>query len=268
MGHTGRRRGRSATRNATTNSTGTSTSGGTARKQATAPRASGAAQARPRTAQQSVPRQPAPVVTQTSGEPQPAPELESERQVATVAPGSPLYQHSPHPHQPSNVNELHRQEKQATGFNTRVAVWLTKNVGTMQCAYIFAGIGIGSLVGVATGNVVVAAIFGSISSYFLQLVLLPILSVGQNVLGRHQELQADEMFKTTQRSFHDIVEIMEHLSAQDEELLKQTKLLLQLADKPAAGAGASSSGQALAVQATSAMLAARAPGPQKGSPQQ
>ncbi len=169
-------------------------------------------------------------------QPEPEPEPEPEPDVAISSPGSALYQHSPHPHQPSNVNLLHREEKQATGFNTRVAVWLTKNVGTMQCAYIFAGIGIGSLIGVATGNVVVAAVFGSISSYFLQLVLLPILSVGQNVLGRHAELQADEMFKTSQRSFHDIVEIMEHLSAQDEELLKQTRLLLELAGKPVAEA--------------------------------
>lgn len=172
-----------------------------------------------------------PFGTPPSGEPT----SESEPQAApsTAAPGSALYHHTAHPHQPRNINRVHRKEQEAAGFNTRVAVWLTKNVGTMQCAYVFAGIGIGSLVGVATGNVVLAAIFGSLSSYFLQLVLLPILSVGQNVLGRHQELQADEMFQTTQHSFHDIEEIMAHLTAQDEELLKQTKLLLQLAGERA-----------------------------------
>jgi hypothetical protein len=168
------------------------------------------------------------LVTPPAGEP----ELEPEPQAAATAPGSALYQHSANRHQPRNVNRVHRTELQAAGFNTRVAVWLTKNVGTMQCAYLFAGIGIGSLVGVFTNNVVLAAVFGSLSSYFLQLVLLPILSVGQNVLGRHQELQADEMFKTSQRSFHDIEEIMGHLSAQDAELLKQTKLLLQLVGEP------------------------------------
>ncbi len=161
-------------------------------------------------------------------------ELEPEPEAPTTAPGSALYQHSAYRHQPRNVNQLHRKEQETAGFNTRVAVWLTKNVGTMQCAYLFAGIGIGSLVGVATNNVVLAAVFGSLSSYFLQLVLLPILSVGQNVLGRHQELQADEMFKTSQRSFHDIEEIMAHLSAQDAELLKQTALLVRLAGEPVA----------------------------------
>ncbi len=127
---------------------------------------------------------------------------------------------------------MHKREQATAGFNTRLAVWLTKNVGTMQCAYLFAAIGIGSLVGVATNNVVLAAVFGSLSSYFLQLVLLPILSVGQNVLSRHQELQADEVFRTSQRSFRDIEEIMAHLAIQDEELLKQTRLLVQLAGQP------------------------------------
>jgi hypothetical protein len=167
-------------------------------------------------------------LTPSPGEQQQEPEPE----VPTTAPGSALYQHTAPTYQPRNVNRVHQKELQESGFNTRLAVWLTKNVGTMQCAYLFAGIGIGSLVGVATNNVVLAAIFGSLSSYFLQLVLLPILSVGQNVLGRRQELQADEMFKTSQRSFHDIQEIMAHLSAQDEEILKQTRLLLKLAGEP------------------------------------
>ena len=158
---------------------------------------------------------------------------EPEPEAPHEAPGSALYQHTAPQHQPRNVNRVHNKEQKASGFNTRVAVWLTKNVGTMQCAYVFAGIGIGSLVGVFTHNVLLAAVFGSISSYFLQLILLPILSVGQNVLGRHQELQSDEMFKTSQRSFHDIEEIMAHLSVQDEELLKHTKLLLQLCGNPA-----------------------------------
>jgi hypothetical protein len=161
-------------------------------------------------------------------EPEPEPATPAQGQ----APGSAIYQHTAHPHQPRNVNRQHRREQQSAGFNTRVAVWLTKNVGTMQCAYIFAGIGIGSLIGVFTNSVFLAALFGSVSSYFLQLVLLPILSVGQNVLGRHQELQSDEMFKTSQHSFHDIEEIMAHLAAQDDELLKQTHLLLRLAGDP------------------------------------
>ncbi len=48
-----------------------------------------------------------------------------------------LFHHEPHMHQPRNVNLLHEAEKAASGFNTRVAVALTKGTGTMWTAYIF-----------------------------------------------------------------------------------------------------------------------------------
>ena len=142
-----------------------------------------------------------------------------------------LFRHDPHQHQPRNVNLVHATEQAEEGLNTRLAVALTKYTGTMWTAYVFAGIGIGSLVGVFTGNVFLGLLFGSISSYFLQLVLLPIIMTGQNVLGRKAELQADEAFKTTMSTYHDIEQIMQHLSAQDAELLRHTKMLLHLLEK-------------------------------------
>lgn len=136
-----------------------------------------------------------------------------------------LFQHTRHTHEPHNVNETQAAERQ--GFNTRLAVWLTKNVGTMACAYIFTAIGALCLFGAFTGNAALVAIFGSISSYLLQLVLLPVILVGGNVLNRHQELQAEETFQTSQHSFHDIEQIISHLSEQDTELLKQTGMLAE-----------------------------------------
>lgn len=140
-----------------------------------------------------------------------------------------LFRHEPHQHQPHNVNEVQKAEQQ--GFNTRLAVWLTRNVGTMACAYLFAVIGIAGLIGAFTNNTSLVLIFGSISSYFLQLVLLPVILVGGNVLNRHQELQAEETFQTSQHSFHDIEQIMQHLSAQDAELLRHARMLEQLLEK-------------------------------------
>ena len=55
--------------------------------------------------------------------------------------------------------------------------------------------------------------------------------VGQNVLGRKSELQADEAFKTTMSTYHDIEQIMLHLSAQDAELLHHTKMLIHQLEK-------------------------------------
>lgn len=139
-----------------------------------------------------------------------------------------LFHHEPHQHQPRNVNDMHAER---LSTNDRIAVWISKNVGTMICAYMFAAIGIGSLVGALTNNATLALLCGSLSSYFLQLVLLPIIMVGQNVQGRHAELQAEEAFKTTMSTYHDIEQIMQHLSAQDAELLRHAKMLEHLLEK-------------------------------------
>ena len=64
-----------------------------------------------------------------------------------------------------------------------------------------------------------------ISQTLIQLVLLSVIMVGQRVLGRHQELQADEAFATTTKIYHDAEQMRLHLEKQDAELTKLTKLL-------------------------------------------
>jgi hypothetical protein len=98
-----------------------------------------------------------------------------------------------------NVNTLHRAEQAAAGFNTKLALLITRGVGTMLCAYLFtvlALIGLLGLLGLL--NPFVFLLTTWISQQFLQLVFLPILSVGQNVLGRHAELTADQTYADTE----------------------------------------------------------------------
>jgi hypothetical protein len=81
-------------------------------------------------------------------------------------------------------------------FNNWLAIHITKNVGTMYCAYLFAVIGIMGVVGAFTGNGQIVLIVGAISGYFLQLVLLPVIMVGQNITSdksdkHHAEHKAD-----------------------------------------------------------------------------
>jgi hypothetical protein len=142
---------------------------------------------------------------------------------------SSLFQHNPFPHKPRNVNVLHKAELEASGVNTRIAVGLTKSVGTMWTAYSFAVLAIVGLLAILGWlPPLVALLVVWASQTFIQLVMLPILSVGQNVLGRHAELMADEQYNTTISTYHDIEEIKQHLSAQDVELLKHTKMLIHL----------------------------------------
>ena len=158
---------------------------------------------------------------------------------------SKLFHHTPHLHQPQNVNVLHAAEQKAEGFNTRVAVMLTKSVGTMWTAYSFAVlafIGLFAILNLLPPIVILLVAF--ISQTFLQLVLLPVIMVGQNVLGRKAELQSDEMFQTSQHSFHDIEEIIKHLDKQDEAILEILKLLEAKKESDTVGVGADSLEQA------------------------
>jgi uncharacterized membrane protein len=143
-----------------------------------------------------------------------------------------LFHHELHQHQPRNVNALHKAELAAEGWNTKIAISLTNLVGSMWTAYLFAGIafiGLLAILGVFSSGIVILVSW--VSQTLIQLVLLPVIMVGQNVLGRKAELQSDEQFRTTMSTYHDIEQIMQHLSAQDEELLRHTKILIHLLEK-------------------------------------
>jgi uncharacterized membrane protein len=138
-----------------------------------------------------------------------------------------LYEHIPHSHKPVNTNERYKLEQ--TGFNARLAVILTQHVGSMWTAYLFTiicFIGLGAILGWLPNTLYWIIMW--LTSSFLSLTILPIIMVGQNILGKKSEMQAEEQFNTTQKSYHDLGEVGKHLSAQDEELLKQTRLLLEL----------------------------------------
>src|ERR1700693_5011408 len=120
----------------------------------------------------------------------------------------PLYHHVPHEHKVRNVNRAHAAEIAAAGFNTRLAVELTRSVGTMWTAYIFTTLSVIGLLGLlGLLNPFVFLLTTWISQQFLQLVLLPVIMVGQNVLGRKAELLAEEQFTTTQETYDDIQKI-------------------------------------------------------------
>lgn len=143
-----------------------------------------------------------------------------------------LYEYKPHWHTARNVNLVHQAEIGVAGFNQRIAVIITRATGSMECAYIFAIIAFLGFPALSSwlGSVVALYILW-LSSEFIQLVMLPILSVGQQVLSRKSELQAEEAYHATLKSFHDIEQIMAHLSAQDTELLRQSKMLIALVKK-------------------------------------
>lgn len=83
--------------------------------------------------------------------------------------------------------------------NKRVALWIQTHVGTMTCAYLFGLLGCVAMYGAFTANVTLTLIAGSISGYFLQLVLLPALMVGQNLQTDASDARATKTFEDTER---------------------------------------------------------------------
>jgi len=132
-------------------------------------------------------------------------------------------------HKPRNVNALH---KAGMGIQDRIALAVTTGIGTMYAVYLFA-IWMGAWMlwqGYFSHKPFDPYPFAFLLflGNIIQLLLMPLIMVGQNIQGKHSELRAEEEFHTTQSSYNDIEAILKHLDDQDKELLRQTKMLEQL----------------------------------------
>src|SRR5271166_1265881 len=119
---------------------------------------------------------------------------------------------------PTKVNDHRVMWDNAFGrFNAKVGLVITVGVGTMLCAYIFAIIALISLPSAITSHNL-TIIVAWISSNFLQLVLLPIIIVGQNLQASASDKRAENTYKDAEAVLHEAIEIQKHLKAQDETL--------------------------------------------------
>ncbi len=110
---------------------------------------------------------------------------------------------SPAQHVPRHVTraEIHQQmagDSAMGQFNSRLAVLITRGVGTMWAAYVFVLIAFVSLpqalAAFLAGDTVTGITW--LSQSFLQLVLLPIIIVGQNVISIAQDARAEADHET------------------------------------------------------------------------
>jgi hypothetical protein len=76
-------------------------------------------------------------------------------------------------------------------FNSNLAAKITKGVGTMWCAYVFAGITFLSLPAAISSHSLLVIVTW-IAQTFLQLVLLSIIMVGQSVASASVEQKISE----------------------------------------------------------------------------
>lgn len=135
-------------------------------------------------------------------------------------------------HHPKNVNVIHQSQ---LGLQDKIAVTITTAVGTMYAVYFFTIAVVGWML---WQTYLTQKPFDPYPFAFLlflsnivPLLLMPLIIVGQNIQGRHAEIRADEEFRTTESSHKDIEHILAHLDKQDQEILKQTKMLEDLISK-------------------------------------
>ena len=107
------------------------------------------------------------------------------------------------------VRNVNKEHKENLSFQEKLALSITKGIGSMYCAYIFAIIALISLPdAIRSGR---ASIISWIAQTFLQLVLLSIIMVGQNVASKHSELRADADYEVNLKSEKEIEDIKNKL---------------------------------------------------------
>ena len=103
------------------------------------------------------------------------------------------------------------------GLNGKIGLAITTLVGTMICGYVFAIIALISLPSAITSHSL-TIIIAWISSNFLQLVLLPVIIVGQNLQAKASDQRAVNTYQDAEAVLHEALQIQEHLLSQDREL--------------------------------------------------
>jgi hypothetical protein len=129
-----------------------------------------------------------------------------------------LYRYVPHPHIAGRKTKgPAKVDDERVGLNGKIGLFITAVVGTMWVAYLFTLIALVSLpAAIKTGDNII--IISWIAQTFLQLVLLPVIIVGQNIQSKASDKRADATYKDAEAVLHECQGLQEHLLAQDEVL--------------------------------------------------
>ena len=135
-----------------------------------------------------------------------------------------LYEHRPHPHiirrraqGPVKTADQHATGTALARFNTRLGLAITAAVGTMVCAYVFLAIALVSLPSaISSGSLTILVAW--LSSNCIQLVLLPVIIVGQNAQAAAADKRAEQTYLDAEAILAEVMKLQEHLDAQDKML--------------------------------------------------
>src|SRR5471030_1188689 len=99
-------------------------------------------------------------------------------------------------------------------FNRKLGLGITTSVGTMWAAYAFAALALVSLpAAITSGSLII--IVAWIAQTFLQLVLLPIIIVGQNIQAVAADARSTATYEDAGAILEEAKQIQMHLASQD-----------------------------------------------------
>lgn len=117
-------------------------------------------------------------------------------------------------------------------FNARFGLRVTLVVGTMWAAYVFTVLALFALPDAIKQGTYFIIVW--LSSSFLQLVLLPIIIVGQNIQARAADKRSEDTYKDAEAVLKESEEIQKHLLAQDaaiSSILERLETLMAAQEK-------------------------------------
>ena len=137
------------------------------------------------------------------------------------------FTYSPHPHVEARkaagpptrekaTQTIHGSSKMGR-FNAKIGLKITMVIGTMWAAYAFFALSVVSLPSAVRSHDVII-IVAWIAQTFLQLVLLPIIIVGQNLQAASSDARAQATYDDASAVLEEAKQIQAHLLIQDEAI--------------------------------------------------
>jgi uncharacterized membrane protein len=108
------------------------------------------------------------------------------------------------------MENINKQHKESLSITEKIASVITTAVGTFTCFIIFTLLACFSLPAVIASDSTIIWVQW-ITQTFLQLVLLPLIMVGQNLQSRHSEMRAEEDFRVNVKAEKEIETIIKKL---------------------------------------------------------
>jgi uncharacterized membrane protein len=122
--------------------------------------------------------------------------------------------------------QVHLEQRKKLSTLDRLAVWMTEQVGTMGFFLLLVGwttVWLGwNTLGPAElrFDPFPAFVLWLFLSNMIQILLMPLIMVGQNLQGRHAEARAEADFEVNTKAEREIETILLHLERQNDLILK------------------------------------------------